>query len=249
MRLRRHLLVALLGLGTLPGHAHAGNLELTPVQVELSARATSALVSLRNAGPDPVRYQVSLFSWRQDPQGEMQLEPTDEVIFFPALLSLAPGEQRNLRVGAVAKFGDVEKSYRLFVEELPPLDKQAVAGRVRVLTRVGVPVFLEPARPKARAELADLALEAARFSFRLHNAGNVRIRPRAVRAVARGAKGEILSEQGLDVWYVLAGGDRLFRTDVPKERCAAVRILSAEVSLEAGELRAEMPAPRGACAP
>ncbi len=248
--MHRHLFAAVLGLAILgPGPARGGNLEVAPVQIELSPGATSALVSLRNAGPEPMRFQVSLFSWRQDLHGEMRLEPTEDVLFFPALLSLAPGEQRNLRVGAATPFGEVEKSYRLFVEELPPLRKATEAGRVRVLTRIGVPVFLEPAVPRARGELADLELKAGHFSFRLHNGGNVRMRPRAVRAVARGAKGEILSDQGLDVWYVLAGGDRLFEAGIPKDRCAAVRILSTEVALEAGALRAEMTTPRGACGP
>ncbi len=232
-----------------PGPALAGNLELTPVLIELSARASSSLISLRNASPEPMRYEVSLFSWKQSPKGEMELQPTQDLIFFPALLSLAPGEQRNLRVGAATPFGEVEKCYRLFVEELPPLVKQSEPGRVRVLTRVGIPVFLEPPAPKARAELADLALRKGRFSFRLHNAGNVRVRPMAVRAVGRGAKGEILSDQKLEAWYVLPGGDRLLDAEIPKERCAAVRILSAEVALESGSLRAEIPAPGGACAP
>lgn len=195
-----------------------------------------------------MRYQVTVFAWKQSPQGEMQLDATQEVVFFPALLSLAPGEQRNLRVGTSAPFGELERSYRLFVEELPPAVKAPGRTQVRVLTRIGIPIFLEPASPVAKGAVSGLGLLGDRAVFTLKNAGNVRLRPTAVRLVARGAGGEILSERSLEAWYVLAGTARIFDAPIPKERCADVRTVSAEVSLERGSLRAEIAAPRGACA-
>jgi fimbrial chaperone protein len=240
----------MLGLAGLWGRpASAGTLEVTPVMVELSAGNANTLVSLRNTNPEPVRYQVNVLSWRQNERGEMKLEATQDVIFFPALFSLSSGEQRSLRVGTTAPFGEVERTYRLIIEEMPPMLRIPEAGKIQMLTRLSIPVFLEPVSRRPKGEIAALKLESGRFSFHLRNTGNVRLRPQAVRAVARGAKGEILSEQPLENWYVLSGDDRLLDTEIPKAVCNQVRILSAEVTLEKGELRAELPTPRGACAP
>jgi fimbrial chaperone protein len=243
---------AVLGLGLLrPEVARPGNLQVSPVLIELSPQTPTALLTLRNDSPDRIRYEVQARAWRQSPQGEMILDPTTDVIFFPALLTLAPGEQRNVRVGTAAGVtpGEVERSYRIFVEELPPAVRPADATKVRVLTRVGIPVFLEPPKPAPRPEVTGMALAGEKLSFQIRNGGNVRAKPLAVRIVARGGRGEILSDKGIDVWYVLARGERLLDVVLPKERCAEARAVAVEVTLEGGSIRGELPAPRGVCAP
>lgn len=234
-----------------PELARGGNLQVSPVLIELSAQTPTALLSLRNDGPDRIRYEVKVFSWRQSPQGEMVLDPTSEVIFFPALLALGPGEQRNVRIGTATGItpGEVERSYRLFVEELPPAVKPADATKVQVLTRVGIPVFLEPPKPAPKAEVTGMALSGEKLSFKIQNGGNVRVKPLAVRAVARNGRGELLSDKGVEVWYVLAGGERQLEVVLPKERCADARTVAVEVTLEGGAIRGELPTPRGVCAP
>jgi len=208
-------------------------------------------VALRNVGKEPVRLEVQATVWSQSAEGELQTAPTDELVVFPPLLALAPGEERNLRVGATARPGPAERSYRIFLQELPPPEKPGERQQVRVLSRLGLPVFLAPERPVSRADLEGLAAGAGKARFALRNPGTVRLRPAEVRLSGRGSDGRTLFARPLDAWYVLAGGERRYEVALPVAECGALRSLAVEVTLATGQppLRAERPVAEGACAP
>lgn len=245
---RWRLVAAALGLLAGSGRAVAQPLEITPTLVQLTPDAKSAIVTLHNASAEPVRYQVAVFAWDQDAGGEMQLAPTADLQFFPSVLSIAAGERRNVRVAAAVSSGPVERSYRLFVEQLP--DAARPQNAVRVLTRIGIPVFVEPRDPSVpRPEATALALTGRRFTFTLRNTGNVRIRPDLVRAVGRDEAGAVVFDEKLPAWYVLAGGERVYEATLPDAGCGRVRTLSAEAALGKATVQASLPVAQGACGP
>src|SRR5262245_47029620 len=128
----------------------ASTLRVSPVQVNLSAASPSTLLTISNDSDQPIRIQVSASAWDQDSSGKMLLTPTRDVVFFPMMLTIAPHAERKVRVGSSAEFGSVEKAYRLFVEELPAAATPTATGgfQIQVLTRMGIPVFLQPVEPK-----------------------------------------------------------------------------------------------------
>ena len=143
--------------GPLVRSASASSFNVNPTQIFLTGKATSALLTIRNDSDDTLRFQLSAFAWDQSATGELLLEPTTDVVFYPALLTLAPKEERKIRVGRTAPAGNVEKTYRIFVEELPALDESGVNGAaVRMLTKMGVPIFVRPARETATATVSGL---------------------------------------------------------------------------------------------
>jgi fimbrial chaperone protein len=226
----------------------AAEVQVNPVVVNLSSAARSALVTVRNVGQETARFELQARSWEQSPAGEMLLGATSDLAVYPPVLTLAPGEERNVRVGAVAPFGAVEKTYRVFLQEMAPPEKADGAAQVRVLSRIGLPVFLSPAKPVERTMLLDLAARGGKVTFRLVNDGTVHVRPTSVKLSGLGADGKGTFETELPAWYVLPGGERVYEAIVPPEACAATRELEVSAALPREVVRAKLVSPK-ACAP
>lgn len=243
------ILLAVLALGR-GAPASASTFTLSRVQVVLTAQAKSQVITVRNVSTERLRFQLDVFAWDQDRRGEMILAPTRDIVFFPPLFALAPGEQRNVRIGTVATPGAAEKTYRLFIEELPPPEGARVApGQVTVRTRLGVPVFLRPTRERISGRVEGLGLREGRVSFGVRNTGNVHFVARTVLITGHGAAGETVLEGALEGWYVLAGGIRVYDLPVPEDKCRAIRAVSVEVRTAEATFTERLEAPPVACRP
>lgn len=234
----------------MPAAAAAATYTVNPTRIYLKSSATSALMTLKNESSTPLRMQLRAQRWAQTRTGEMQLAPSEDLIVFPTLLTLAPGEERKVRVAAAAGFADVEKTYRLYVEELPPASgADAEGASVRILTRMGIPVFLQPARPTATAVLKGLGLDDGALGFELANTGNTHYIPESI--VVRGftMAGQPVAEWPVSGWYVLAGGSRTFSLRIDRPACEKVRSLLVEVTIGQTVLKGPLTTPGGACAP
>lgn len=244
---RRFAIVAAVwALGGAMTAAEGATFTVDPTQIHLSAGTGSVLLKLRNESTGTLRFQLSVFKWTQSASGEMVLEPTQDIVFFPSLLTLAPAEERRIRVGSATTFDASEKTYRIFVEELPPLAGDTASNGVRVLTKMGIPIFLRPAKAMAAAALTNLRREDGQFKFDLANSGTVHFVPQHVRVRAFAGANPVF-EQALDSWYVLSGGRRDFATELPVAGCAAVTSLLVEVEFNSTPLVERLQTPGGVC--
>lgn len=240
----------LLGLAAAlaPLCAGAAGLDVTPVRIELTGKTPSALLTLRNTEASPARFQIRAYSWDESPSGGMILGETSDLQVFPALQQLGPKEERKIRLGTTAKPGARERSWRIFIEELPSAVEAEDKNRIRVLTRIGIPVFLAPSAPAASGELR-LGRAGGRVEVRLRSTGTIRIQPSDVTLVLLGDGDAKVHEQALSPWYVLSGGERVYPVDVPPALCAKARRAVATATLDKGQIQAILALPDGACAP
>jgi len=252
----RSTVTVLLALGASlagAGSARASAFNVKPTQLYLSPRVTSTLLNVKNQSGEILRFQLSVFVWGQSDKGEMQLTPTQDIVFFPSLLSLAPGEERKIRVGSAVPGGPQEKSYRIFVEELPPAVRASEAGKsgpqVKVLTRMGIPIFIQPANPTAGGRIEPKLARSERLAFEVRNTGNVHFQVRNARVKGFGPANENLFERTVPGWYVLAGGSRVFEVQAPKNVCARTRTLAFEVETEQATLQSQLDTRSGICGP
>jgi fimbrial chaperone protein len=230
--------------GPLAGAAPAATFTVDPTQIFLTGRTGSVLLTLRNESTETLQFQLSVFAWTQSPTGQMQLEPTEDIVFFPPLLTLKAKETRRVRVGSATVQDVREKTYRIFVEELPPTNP--VGNGIRVLTKMGIPIFVRPVKEVATATLTDLRQQDGALHFTLSNAGTVHVVPQSIRV--RGLAGSNAAfNRELEGWYVLAGGRREFDMAFPTDACAQVTSIVVDVQFASGKLQERLQTPNGAC--
>lgn len=224
----------------------ASTFRVNPVRVFLSANASSQVLTVSNGSDEALRFQLRVLAWNQL-EGETQLTETEEIIYFPPLFSLEPGEQRRIRLGTTTAPGSVEKTYRIFVEELPPAPNSRQAqSQINVLTKVGIPIFLQPSQPQVNGQVKLVSVRDSQLSFQINNTGNVHFLAQQVSIQGLDAAGARVFEQQQDGWYVLAGTSQPYDLELPKE-CHQAQSLVIKVKTANHLFQETVQLPPGAC--
>jgi fimbrial chaperone protein len=221
------------------GRAEAASFQVDPSTFVLSKTATNGRLAIRNLGDETVRIQVTAFAWSQTPGGEVDLSPTKDLVFFPSILAIPPRDARSVRIGTASEgilaSTTVEKTYRLIVEELAPTVKaSSPTSEVRVLIRMSVPVFLQPATVKPVPRVERLAVQNTNATFVVANPGTVHFMTRKVRLSVTAGDGRKLFETTADGWYVLAHGARAYDIALPPGACASGATATVELETDQG---------------
>jgi fimbrial chaperone protein len=212
--------------------AQAATVSVDPIILELKAGKSSETVAVTNPSAQALRLQVTGFTWHQNPAGEMQLTPTDKLVFFPQLLTLAAGETRRIRVGSTVPLRPVEQTFRMYLEELPSLPNISPSGGafLTLRMRIGVPVFVSAAGPRVvTGAVKRASVRRSALAFDVANTGNTRFSVQKIHVVGKNAVGGDIFSENLPGWYVLAGTVRHYNVRISKQRCEAMRSLSIGV--------------------
>jgi fimbrial chaperone protein len=242
LRLLPMLLIGLVALHVSPAWAAA--VTVNPTRVHLSAAQRSELIELRNSGAVSARFQAQAHAWTETIDGQLILVPTRDLLFFPSLLEIPAGETRRIRIASTVRPGAVERSYRMILDEFPGPGK---AGTVQVLTRLSIPVFVQPAKPTSAPSVrADIVRGQVVIS--LTNTGNSYFKAASIKVVARSVAGEVLFEHSIPGWYMLAGAKRRYAVPLPPGACVKITSLQTRLRTEQGTLNATAaPPPVAAC--
>jgi fimbrial chaperone protein len=242
------LLSAFFSLGS---RAEASSFTVNPIKISLSGREQSALLTLQNQSDEEVRFKIAAHAWKQNPKGEMELSDTKDIVVYPTLLTLGPKQERKLRVGSTLPPGASERSYRIFVEELPPLKspKTESQSEVRVLTKMGLPVFIEPGKVVVEGAIEGMGVIKGVLSFTAKNTGNSHFLVQSVQVKAMDSGGNALFEKKLEGWYVLAGGIRVWEVEIPKDACKKTKALSVELQAAETKFKSRLEMPVAGCGP
>jgi fimbrial chaperone protein len=220
------VLLALLWMST--AHADA-RFQVDPTKIELSKENRAQAFQITNHGTQPLRVQITANTWRDDADGAMILAPTSDIVIRPSLVVIDPGASRTVRVATTLDPPAREATYRVFVEELPDRGA-ATPGRIRVLARIGVPVFVAPAQPKVHV----VPRITAQHAVEVQGLGTQHVK--LSRVVLRAMTKETQRwQREVTGWYVLPQHRRVFQVPLDGVTCASGERLVAEVFAETGE--------------
>lgn len=243
MKIIRRLGSFLFALATMQP-AGAGQFGVSPIRIDLDRSARSGAITVSNdeqAGP--LRVQLRLFEWTQDAEGKDAYRENEDLLYFPRLMAMEKGEQKLVRVGLRTPPPEREKSYRLFIEELPAAPEPGGA-RVAIAVRFGVPIFLKPVQEEIRGEIEKLEMEKGVLRVGVRNSGNVHFTIKSIQA----GSGEAFSKEAPG-WYLLAGAAREHRIEVPAQDCARLRQIHVTVKAEQLELKGTLAVNAAMCGP
>jgi fimbrial chaperone protein len=197
--------VPLLGF-LLTAVASAGSFQVNPIRIELAKGITTAVVTVRNDGEEPVVLQSSVLGWTQE-GGKDVYASTSEALITPPVMTIAPGAEQIVRVG-LRRPADPrnELAYRVFLQEVPPPPKPGFTG-LQVALRVGIPMFVASTAPAVRKLDWSAAIGAdGAIQLVAQNPGNAHVQITDLELRVPDASEPIAHESSLA--YVLAGQRR-----------------------------------------
>ena len=236
--------------GFIATQLQAGEFVVSPIRLDLNTHSRSGVISVRNEGKEKLNFQLQATEWTQDAHGADQYDDTRDLVFFPKIMSVEPGEEGVVRVGARNLAVPTEKTYRLFIEELPgpaPADGDGKSARINVLIRFGAPIFVAPIKPEDRLDVGNLEVSQGVLTLTVKNSGNRHQRVEGIQLTGTDLQGKEVYALTLADRYLLAGTTKSYTTAIPADQCAKIAGLTVELKTDKAGAGRQMPITRSMC--
>jgi fimbrial chaperone protein len=211
--------------------AFAGQFSVSPIRLDFDRHIKSGSITVLNQGTEPLDLQMRAMEWTQDAEGKDQYAETNDIIFFPRIMTLQGGESRILRMGIRLPATLKEKTYRLFLEEIPNL-KKTEGTQVAIAVRFGVPIFVKPIEEKPRGEVEKIELSKGNLRIVIKNIGNVHFLIDKIYIRGKNASSQYVFSKELNGWYLLSEDSRLYTTSISQEDCMNIKQIDVEIKTD-----------------
>lgn len=230
------LVLSLLLSPVLFNNCLAGQLSVYPIRLFLDKSSKTGVINLINRGEDKAVVQANLSEWTQDEDGKDVYTDSKDLIYYPKLVTLEAGEKKALRVGIQGPPTGKEKTYRLFIQELPSRDKKKEDGvTVSVSIRFGVPIFVAPLNVEEGVEIKEVRLKNGTLEMLMANTGNSFFMIDAVHVKGLDGDGKEMFTEELKGWYLLSGASRRYTVAIPGKVCSSLSRLDVGVKMDSGK--------------
>jgi fimbrial chaperone protein len=215
----------------------------------------SGVFSVINNGNEKIDFQVSVKEWNQDEKGKDIYADTKEIIFFPKVMTVDPNSQRAIRIGLKTPPSSKEKTYRLFVEEIPVQKKaeevdtkKNIKAGLTIAFRFSMPIFVKPLRPQEVCNIDKVEMSNGTVKAIVKNTGNVHVKLRTMKFSGKAVDGKELYTKEIAGWYILNGLSSSYEAEVPKDVCGKLAKIEVNAQTENDNIKGILNVQKNMCA-
>ena len=212
----------------LPHKSLSADVTLAPVRIFFDTGTTTAILTVTNKSENSLTLQLKSFAWQQDEEGKDIYLPTEDIIFFPKIFRIEKDEEKLVRLGTKTPHGSLEKTYRLFLEEVPE-PRQAQGATVKILMRAGVPIFIAPLQDEVKGSIAGAVVEKGALSLTILNEGTSHFIVRKITAKGISVMGNEVFSTEAGGGYLHAGNSKSFNIELPADSCPQAKTLEISI--------------------
>ncbi len=158
----------------LTSNVYANVLEITPVQISLSANQKIGVIKVTNRSDDRSLLQLSLLDWQQSPKGKDIYKISHDILLTPPLFVLPAHKTQIIRFALRhPTYNTVQKAYRVHLKEVQQPRQKKLGQTLYFLMDISLPLFVQPQNIVENGIWSIEALGNHHMRLNLYNDGNV----------------------------------------------------------------------------
>ncbi len=143
----------------------------------------------------------------------------------------------------------MEKTYRLFIKEVPDPKSKSKGTNIEITVRFGVPIFIKPVLEELKGEIHQIQIKDKKLHFSIKNAGNAHFRIGTIVIQGVDKEGSEQFSKELKGWYLLAGAQRPYETPLSQDICQEGQKINVEVKTDQFTLQDQFDVSKIPCLP
>lgn len=228
------------------GPSFAGSFKVNPLALNFDRNTKSVALKLTNTGDQAVTVQMDSMRWTQDNAGEDQYAPTDDILFFPKIVTIEKGEERIVRVGYRGEPPvNSEFTYRFFAQELP--SRNVSGGLLNFTLRFSIPIFVKPTLETESMQVTNTKVEQGQAKISVRNSGSRHVLFNRVYASGFDKSQREVFAADTGGWYVLPGVTKTFAVSVDEAACRRAEHVEMTVKSDTTNLSSRVAVPIAEC--
>jgi len=231
-----------------PTNGFSADFSINPIKIFFNSLNKTSILTIKNESNENVTLHLKAYTWEHNNQGKDNYAPTKDIIFFPKIVSIKSKEERIIRLGTKIPQGKQEKTYRIFIEEIPGSSPTKTTA-VKIIMKVGVPIFIMPQNIDARGSIETLDIKEGEFSVAVKNEGNIHFIVRSIKTVGIDEAGNALFQHEIGGGYVHGSNSKNFIIKIPEENCPKLTSLNIDVSTDRLSMSKKIDIDKEMCAP
>lgn len=201
-----------------PLQVNAAAFKVNPLKLSFSPDTKTTSLEVSNTSGGTLTLQVDSKRWSQDSIGKDILDDTNEILFFPKIVTLKADEKRVIRVNYRGdKVNDKEKTFRIFVQEL--VDRSRDKNALNFALRFSIPVFVTPRNASASVRISHVETHGDKVSLVVENSGGTYSLIKKIQLTGLDDRQREVFFREEKGWYVLAGSSNVFEMPLTKSEC------------------------------